>query len=73
MGQNIQPKDLLAERASPENGFVANEYLVRPRLDGELEKAFNQKKRVLLVGKPLGGKSRAVYDNSSLIIVCAIC
>jgi tetratricopeptide (TPR) repeat protein len=56
----LKPKEVMGERASPKSGF-RDYYLEREEDDSILTKIENRE-NVLIVGPPLAGKTRAVYQ-----------
>ncbi|MGM9511650.1 hypothetical protein ACS5NO_28190 [Larkinella sp. GY13] len=74
-GSEIEPFDLLKRRANPSQGYNESFYMHR-EIDNELYKQIESKKNIILTGKPLSGKSRAVlelirnhYSKSIIIII----
>lgn len=57
----IQPEDFLNIRADPNQGFRPF-YLDRPYLDKRLKYNQQQNRHSIIVGKPLDGKSRSVFE-----------
>ena len=65
LGKEISAADLYfdKERADPNNGFVRNKYFPRASVDGELETALiEQRKIIIITGAPGSGKTRAIYQ-----------
>jgi pentatricopeptide repeat protein len=58
-GSSLEPKDLLRERAQERFGFQ-EQYFEREEVDDVLSELITQRKHVMLTGKPLAGKSRAI-------------
>ena len=62
--QQVTAKDLLETRAEVEQGF-SNTYFQRPYLDAKLKEHIAANEHTVIYGKPLAGKSRAVYQAIS--------
>lgn len=58
--RRLRPKDLLRERACKERGY--KEYYYLRDEDERIAEAIKNEKNVLLIGPPLGGKTRAAYE-----------
>ncbi|MCK4632946.1 MAG: tetratricopeptide repeat protein, partial [candidate division Zixibacteria bacterium] len=58
---DLLSKDLLGDRAEEKRGF-REFYYSREGVDDRLAECLNQGKNALIVGTPLAGKSRAVYE-----------
>jgi tetratricopeptide (TPR) repeat protein len=57
----LSPKELLGLRAYNEKGFHEKLYLKR-KVHEELKELLNNKKNVLIMGTPLAGKTRILYE-----------
>ena len=56
----LSPRDVMGPRADPEQGF--EEYYLPREADGPIGERLRSGRHVLVVGSPLAGKSRAVYQ-----------
>ena len=61
-GKDIQAIELLSIRADEKQGFNPDFYLTRANLDDTLLKRLSAFKSAIIIGKPLAGKTRAVYQ-----------
>jgi FAD binding domain len=61
-GKEITPVDMLKDRANDPQGFLKDFYLNRPDLDGSLYNYVKNGEHVIILGKALTGKSRAVLE-----------
>ncbi len=59
--KRVKPDEVLGNRALLEHGFHKY-YHRRKIIDEAIEKAIKNKKNILVVGNPLSGKSRSVYQ-----------
>ncbi len=57
----IQPKDFLETRSLPRQGFRSY-YLKRRYIDEKLSDNYKNRKHTIITGKPLAGKTRAVFE-----------
>ncbi|MDX8341752.1 hypothetical protein SLH46_21310 [Draconibacterium sp. IB214405] len=60
----LKPSDILGQRGDQRSGFIDSFYYERDDIDGEIVEIFRnsyQTPKVLLYGKSLAGKSRAIY------------
>ena len=62
IGSEVESKDLLEIRAQEKNGFQPDFYIERQGVDDALYNSARLHKHSVVVGKPLSGKSRAVYE-----------
>ncbi|MCE4566925.1 toll/interleukin-1 receptor domain-containing protein [Maribellus sp. CM-23] len=60
-GVQITPEDILSERGKIEKGFRERYYFSRVIVDDKIGELLESKKRVLIYGKSMSGKSRAIY------------
>jgi len=58
--ENLKPLDLLGNRAK--NNFYKDFYFERPILDDSILKSAQNYQSIILTGKALSGKSRAIYN-----------
>ena len=58
----LKPDDVLGIRAREESGFVKDFYFER-NYDKNLYNLINENKNVLVIGEPLSGKSRLIYNT----------
>jgi hypothetical protein len=61
-GKDIEPIELLTTRASKEQCFNPYFYLNRPEVDDVLLKRLANFKSAIIIGKPLAGKTRAIFQ-----------
>src|SRR6187402_733006 len=61
-GSEIRAGDILLFRAGHNANFNENFYLERKDIDKALAKNALYKRHSLIIGKPLSGKSRAIYE-----------
>ena len=60
----LVPKDIFVEkRTTLEFGFHEKFYIIRPNYDQSLLNYINAGKNVLIIGEPLSGKTRLVYNT----------
>lgn len=57
----LKPKEVLGLRGEREHGF--NEYYYRRGHDGFLKKKIENDENILIIGHPLAGKTRAIYQS----------
>jgi len=62
-GIDVTAKDILSIRADKRSNFNSEFYIKRDYLDSELTKNIIKKKHTIIVGKPLSGKSRTLYES----------
>jgi len=60
-GEELEAEELLKTRALPQNGFDPEFYLSR-KIDADLLNKVTNLQNVIITGKPLAGKTRAIYQ-----------
>jgi len=62
----LKPVDIMGIRGDEGHGFRSY-YFERNEVDGEIRRIVNDRKHVLITGKPLSGKTRLIYQTMKML------